>query len=116
MRDKYDTIISSNSSISDGQKQIISIARVLLDNNNLIILDEATSNIDTLSESIIQDAFNSLTKNKTSIIIAHRLSTIVSCDKIVALKDGKIIEIGNHKNLIAKKGYYYHLYKSQFQK
>ena len=115
MKDKYDTNISSNSSISDGQKQIITIARVLLDSNDLIILDEATSNIDTLSEVIIHNAFDSLTKDKTSIIIAHRLSTITSCDKIIALKDGKIVEIGTHKELLNKKGYYYDLFNSQFK-
>ena len=115
MKDKYDTHITSNSSLSDGQKQIITIARVLLDQNDLIILDEATSNIDTLSEKIIHNAFNSLTKDKTSIIIAHRLSTITTCDKIIALKDGKIVEIGSHKQLLKNKGYYYQLYNSQFK-
>ncbi len=115
MKDKYDTHITSNSSLSDGQKQIITIARVLLDQNDLIILDEATSNIDTLSEKIIHNAFNSLTKDKTSIIIAHRLSTITSCDKIIALNDGKIVEIGSHKQLLKNKGYYYQLYNSQFK-
>ena len=115
MKNKYDTHITSNSSLSDGQKQIITIARVLLDQNDLIILDEATSNIDTLSEKIIHNAFNSLTKDKTSIIIAHRLSTITTCDKIIALKDGKIVEIGSHKQLLKNKGYYYQLYNSQFK-
>ena len=115
MENKYDSLISSNSNISDGQKQIITLARVLLDSNDLIILDEATSNIDTRSEVVISNALNKLTKNKTSIIIAHRLSTIVKSDLIIALKDGKIIESGTHNELLKKKGYYYELYQSQFK-
>ena len=112
---KYDTNISSTSDLSAGQKQILTIGRALLNSNDLIILDEATSNIDTRSEIIIKKAIEKLTKGKTAIFIAHRLSTIVNSDRIIALKDGKIVEIGNHKELLLKKGYYYNLYQSQFK-
>lgn len=115
MENKYDTYVSSNTNISDGQKQIITLARVLLDKNDLIILDEATSNIDTMSEVIISNAFKELTKNKTSIIIAHRLSTIINSDIIIVLKNGEIVECGSHNQLIKNKGYYYQLYQSQFK-
>lgn len=110
----YDTIISNNSSLSAGEKQMIAIARVMLMNKDIVILDEATSSIDTRSELLIYDAFDNLLKGKTSITIAHRLSTIINADKILVLKDGNIIEQGNHKQLIAKKGFYYSLYNSQF--
>lgn len=110
----YDTIISNNSSLSAGEKQMIAIARVMLMNKDIVILDEATSSIDTRSELLIYDAFDNLLKGKTSITIAHRLSTIVNADKILVLKDGNIIEQGSHKQLIAKKGFYYSLYNSQF--
>ena len=112
----FDTIISDDSGLSNGQKQLITIARVMLKNPEIMILDEATSNIDTRSERKIIRAFNELTKNKTSFIIAHRLSTIVSSDAIIVMKDGHIIEVGKHEELLLKKGFYYELFNAQFDK
>ena len=109
-----DTIISEDSGLSAGQKQLICIARVMLLMPDIMILDEATSNIDTRTEMKITEAFKKLTDGKTSFIIAHRLSTIVSSDLILVMKDGEIIEMGNHKELILKKGFYYDLYNAQF--
>ena len=94
---------------------MISIARVMLKNPDLVILDEATSNIDTRSELLISKAFDEMMKDKTSIVIAHRLSTIKSADTIIVMKDGSIIEIGNHKDLMNKQGFYYDLYMSQYK-
>ncbi len=110
----FDTIISDDSGLSNGQKQLINIARVMLKNPEIMILDEATSNIDTRSERKIIKAFNELTRNKTSFIIAHRLSTIVNSDNIIVMKDGHIIEVGKHEELLAKKGFYYELFNAQF--
>ena len=110
----FDTIISEDSGLSAGQKQLICIARVMLLMPDIMILDEATSNIDTRTEMKITEAFKKLTDGKTSFIIAHRLSTIVSSDLILVMKDGEIIEMGNHKELILKKGFYYDLYNAQF--
>lgn len=107
-----DTIISNNGSISSGQKQLICISRVMLLKPTLLILDEATSNIDSLTEIQIQDSFRKLTKNKTSFVIAHRLSTIVSSDWILVMNHGNIIEQGTHVDLIKQKGFYYNLYRS----
>ena len=95
---------------------MISIARVMLRNPDLVILDEATSNIDTRSEMLINKAFDEMMKNKTSIVIAHRLSTIKSADIILVMKDGNIIETGNHSELLEKRGFYYELYTSQYSK
>ena len=111
----YDTKISDKEGLSEGQKQMISIARVMLRNPSLVILDEATSNIDTRSEMLITKAFDEMMKNKTSIVIAHRLSTIREADTIIVMKDGHIVEIGNHSILMNKKGFYYTLYSSQFK-
>ncbi len=111
----YDTIISNNDGLSEGQKQLISIARVMVSLPTILILDEATSSIDTLTEIKVQAALQDLMKNHTTFIIAHRLSTIKSSDKILVMKDGKIIECDNHENLLMKKGFYYNLYNSQFQ-
>lgn len=94
---------------------MIAIARVMLLNPNIVILDEATSNIDTRSEKLITDAFDDMMKSKTSIVIAHRLSTIKQADTILVLKDGHIIESGNHKQLMDKQGFYYEMYSSQFK-
>jgi ATP-binding cassette subfamily B protein len=102
--------------LSIGQKQLISFARAILADPRLLILDEATSSIDSESEHIIQEATKTLLKDRTSFIVAHRLSTIVDADLIILLEMGKIIEMGNHKSLIAKKGAYYDLYKNQFFK
>lgn len=115
LADNYNTYISNKYGLSEGQRQMIAIARVLLVNPNLVILDEATSNIDTRSEKLITDAFDNMMKEKTSIVIAHRLSTIVSADTIIVMKDGDIVETGNHNELMNKKGFYYELYSSQYR-
>lgn len=110
----YDTKLSENvDELSTGQKQLLCIARAMLVDSSILILDEATSNIDINTEKKLQSAIKKLTKNKTTIIIAHRLSTIKSADKIIVLNDGKIIEIGNHKQLIKSKGFYYNLVMSK---
>lgn len=111
----YKTFISAKQGLSEGQKQMIAIARVMLLNPELVILDEATSNIDTRSEKIINEAFDEIMKDKTSIVIAHRLSTIEKADIIIVMKDGAIVETGNHKELMEKKGFYYSLYSSQYK-
>ena len=110
-----ETIISSKEGLSEGQKQMIAIARVMLLNPNIVILDEATSNIDTRSEKLITDAFDEMMTKKTSIVIAHRLSTIKQANTIIVLKDGQIIETGNHNELMKKQGFYYEMYSSQFK-
>lgn len=113
---KYNTIINpDNLIISEGEKQLIQIARILVLNPKILILDEATSDIDIESEKIVYDAIKKLEKDKTCIVIAHRLSTIKSADKIIVLEKGRIKEIGNHKNLINKKGFYYNIYNKQFK-
>ena len=111
----YDTIISDDDSISLGQKQLLCIARLMLRNPNILILDEATSNIDTRTEIMVQKAFDKLMEGHTSIIIAHRLQTIKEADKILVMKDGYIIESGNHNELLEKNGFYKDLYYSQFE-
>ena len=111
----YNTKISSREGLSDGERQMISIARVMLLKSDIIILDEATSNVDTRSEKLITDAFDKMMEGKTSIVIAHRLSTIRNADIILVLKDGHIIEQGNHISLMNKKGFYYSMYSSQFK-
>ncbi len=110
----YDTMISDSSGLSVGEKQLICVARVMLLEPEIVILDEATSNIDVRTEKLLSEAFDQLMKNKTSLVVAHRLSTIVSSDLIVVLKDGEIIETGNHNELMAKKGFYFNLYNAQF--
>ncbi|MCY9080146.1 ABC transporter ATP-binding protein [Bacillus inaquosorum] len=113
----YDTVLTQNGSgISQGQKQLISIARAVLTDPVLLILDEATSNIDTVTEVNIQEALTRLMEGRTSVIIAHRLNTIQRADQIVVLKDGEMIEKGSHEELILQKGFYSDLYKSQFEK
>ena len=112
--DGLDTILSEQSSVSAGQKQLITIARVMVKNPSILILDEATSSVDTRTEKLIQDALDALTKGRTSFSIAHRLSTIKNADLIFVLKDGDIIEVGNHDELLAKGGTYAELYNSQF--
>ena len=111
----YDTVVSSKQGLSEGQKQMIAIARVMLMNPDIVILDEATSNIDTRSEKLINEAFDKIMENKTSIVIAHRLSTIVGASTIIVMKDGSIVETGNHLSLMEKKGFYYSLYSSQYK-
>lgn len=111
----YDSIISDNDSISSGQKQLLTIARAMLDDAPFLILDEATSNVDTRTEELVQKAMDKLTEGKTSFIIAHRLSTIKNADLILVMKDGNIIEQGNHDELIKENGFYANLYNSQFE-
>lgn len=111
----YDTVIGEDGgSLSQGQKQLLCITRLLLCKPPMLILDEATSSIDTRTEIKIQKAFNSLMQGKTTFIVAHRLATVKEADIILVMKDGNIIEQGNHKELLAKKGFYYELYNSQF--
>ena len=111
----YDTPVSENTvSISGGQKQLLTIARALLADRRLLILDEATSNVDTRTEILIQKAMDKLMRGKTCFVIAHRLSTIVDADLILVLRDGQIVETGKHGELLSKKGFYYQLYTSQY--
>jgi len=111
----YNTLINeSGDNISQGQKQLICIARIILIKPKLLILDEATSNIDTRAEMEIQKAFNKVMEGKTCFMVAHRLSTIVGSDVILVMKKGQIVEQGNHEELLKKKGFYYYLYNSQF--
>lgn len=112
----YDTVITEGGgNLSQGQKQLLTIARVMLMNSPMLILDEATSNVDTRTELNIQKAFLSMMKGRTTFIIAHRLSTIRDADLILVMNNGQIIEKGNHKDLIDKGGFYSHLYNSQFE-
>jgi len=111
----YDTLVSAKEGLSEGERQMLTIARVFLLEPRIVILDEATSNVDTRTEKLITDAFDALMKGRTSITIAHRLSTIRSADTILVLKDGAIVEQGSHDTLMAKKGFYYALYSSQFK-
>jgi ATP-binding cassette subfamily B protein len=110
-----DTKLSDNDNVSSGQKQLLTIARAMLQNTPFLILDEATSNVDTRTEELVQKAMDKLTEGKTSFIIAHRLSTIKNADLILVMKDGNIIEQGNHDELIQKNGAYAELYNSQFE-
>lgn len=111
----YDTqITEENSVFSTGQKQLISIARTIITNPSLLILDEATSNVDTVTEAKIQKAMDEAIKGRTSFVIAHRLKTILNADRIVVLKDGQVIEEGNHHALLAQEGFYAELYHNQF--
>ena len=113
----YDTMVSEGGdNLSQGQKQLICIARIMLTKPPMLILDEATSNIDTRTEMHIQEAFNTMMKGRTSFVVAHRLSTIINSDLILVMNKGNIIEQGTHKELLAKKGFYYNLYNSQFSK
>ena len=113
----YDTLISEDGgNLSQGQKQLLTITRVMLINPSILILDEATSNIDTRTEIKIQKAFTKMMEGRTCFVIAHRLSTIREADVILVLKDGNIIEQGNHEDLLRKKGFYYTMYHSQFAK
>lgn len=110
-----DTILSEATTISSGQKQLLTIARAMLQDAPMLILDEATSSVDTRTEVVIQRAMDELTKGRTSFVIAHRLSTIRNSDLILVMKDGDVIESGNHEELMEKKGFYYSLYQSQFE-
>ena len=112
----YDSIISDNDSVSSGQRQLLTIARGMISDSPFLILDEATSNVDTRTEELVQKAMDKLMENKTSFIIAHRLSTIKNADLILVMKDCNIIEQGNHNELMKKNGFYANLYNSQFEK
>ena len=110
----YDTVITEDGgNISQGQKQLLCIARVMLMRPTMLILDEATSSIDTRTEIKVQQAFAELMEGRTSFIVAHRLSTIQEADRILVMKDGNIIEQGRHEELLAKGGFYAGLYESQ---
>mgnify|MGYP004508711789 CR=1 FL=1 len=111
----YDTVLSDNESISAGQRQLLTIARAMMQNTPFLILDEATSNVDTRTEELVQKAMDKLTEGRTSFIIAHRLSTIKNADLILVMKDGNIIEQGNHEDLMKQNGFYKELYNSQFE-
>lgn len=111
-----DAMIQDNDEISQGQKQLLTIARGMIEDAPFLILDEATSNVDTRTEELVQSAMDKLTEGRTSFIIAHRLSTIKNADMILVMKDGNIIEMGNHKELMSKNGFYSDLYNSQFKK
>ena len=110
----YDTVLSDGVSLSQGQKQQLTIARAMIADRPMLILDEATSSVDTRTELQIQSAMDALMKGRTSFVIAHRLSTIKNSDMILVLKDGDVIESGNHEQLLEKEGFYAELYNSQF--
>ena len=113
--DGYNSTLSNSDSISAGQRQLLTIARGMLKNAPLLILDEATSNVDTRTEELVQNAMDKLTEGKTSFIIAHRLSTIKNADLILVMKDGNIVEKGNHEELMKLNKFYAKLYNSQFE-
>ena len=110
----FDTVLSDATSISAGQKQMLTIARAMLQNAPMLILDEATSSVDTRTELIIQRAMDTLMQGRTSFVIAHRLSTIKNADLILVMREGDVIESGTHDELMAKGGFYAELYNSQF--
>ena len=112
----FDSVLSESTTISAGQKQLLTIARAMLQNSPMLILDEATSSVDTRTEVLIQKAMDKLTAGRTSFVIAHRLSTIRNADIILVMKDGDVIESGSHEELMAKGGFYCDLYNSQFEK
>ena len=115
MPEGYDTVIGEDTTnLSGGQKQLLTIARALLANKPLLILDEATSNVDTRTEVLIQKAMDELMMGRTCFVIAHRLSTIVDSDLILVLDHGKIVEQGTHRELLSRKGFYHKLYTSQY--
>ncbi|WP_201331536.1 ATP-binding cassette domain-containing protein, partial [Lactobacillus nasalidis] len=113
--DGYQTVLNEEASnISQGQRQLLTIARAFLADPEILILDEATSSVDTRTESLIQRAMADLQQERTSFVIAHRLSTIQDADKIIVINHGHIVESGNHRSLLAKNGFYADLYHSQF--
>ena len=115
LKNGYDTVIGEGGEqLSQGQRQLICIARVMLSLPPMLILDEATSSIDTRTEMKIQDAFADMMRGRTSFIVAHRLSTVREADIILVMKDGRIIETGTHDSLMSARGFYYDLYNSQF--
>ena len=113
--DGFDTVLEEDgANLSVGQRQLVTIARAILSDPQILILDEATSSVDTRTELQIQEAMNNLMKGRTNFVIAHRLSTIVNADNIIVMNEGKIIETGRHKELLSKNGFYANLYNSQF--
>jgi len=117
LKNGYDTVIGEGGgALSQGQKQLLCISRLMLCPPPILILDEATSSIDTRTEQRIQKAFATLMKGRTSFVVAHRLSTVRECDLILVMKDGNVIEQGTHDTLLAKNGFYKQLYESQFVK
>jgi ATP-binding cassette subfamily B protein len=114
--DGYDTVLSGGgSNLSQGQRQLITIARIVLADRPVLILDEATSSVDTRTERALQEALTTMMKGRTSFVIAHRLSTIRDSDVIVAINDGRVVDVGSHDELMAAKGFYHDLYMSQFR-
>lgn len=114
-RDSYDhTVQERGNNLSSGEKQLLAFARALIQKPNMLVLDEATANVDTETEALVQDAVETLMQRQTSIVIAHRLSTIQKCDRILVLKSGKVIEQGSHEELLAKRGHYHTLYRLQY--
>ena len=114
-RDSDTVITEDGGNISKGQKQLLTIARAMLYNTNMLILDEATSNVDTATERQVQKAIRSLMRGRTAFVIAHRLSTVQNADRILVVRSGRIVEQGTHDDLMALKGEYYRLYASQFE-
>jgi ATP-binding cassette subfamily B protein len=113
--DGYDTVLEEDAAnISAGQRQLVTIARAFLADRPILILDEATSNVDTRTEVLIQEAMARLRRGRTSFVIAHRLSTVRNADTIVVMDHGRIVEQGSHAELLARRGFYYELYQSQF--
>ena len=108
-------MVNDSDSISSGQRQLLTIARGMIEESPFLILDEATSNVDTRTEELVSKAMDKLTKGRTSFIIAHRLSTIKNADLILVMNEGNIIEMGTHEELLKKKGFYANLYNSQFE-
>lgn len=113
--DGYDTVLSDRSSLSAGQRQLLTIARAMVENAPMIILDEATSSVDTRTEALVQQAMYKLTEGRTSFVIAHRLSTIRDADLILVMEKGDVVESGTHEQLLKKDGLYKELYYSQFE-
>jgi ATP-binding cassette subfamily B protein len=111
----YDTVLNDKVNLSAGQKQLVTIARAMIQNSPLLILDEATSSVDTRTERLVQEAMDKLTHGRTSFVIAHRLSTIKNADTILVMRDGDIVESDNHTTLLEKGGFYAELYNSQFE-
>lgn len=112
---RYDTVLNDSVTLSEGQKQQLTIARAMINNSPMLILDEATSSVDTRTELVIQDAMDKLTEGRTSFVIAHRLSTIKNADVILVMRNGDIVEQGNHESLLKQNGFYAELYNSQFE-